>query len=368
MDLAYDHIQEEALSPDQTAAAAKKASTSSASSEQEKQAAGNLNAELQEAYKSFSASPWGARLGGFLNTVKKQGETYYEGAKQEAGVVGGEAVKGFTDLKTTLVSRARSMSTGQQDGNTAATAPATATSQVPQIENVDPFAGDGDEITIPIAETPKAGAMRDGDPPHDSDRTSTDTTRPDSSGFISRFRSEATKRLQDIQKAEDAADEALLRFGTNISNFLKDAVTVTAGPDAEGATTTEAREGKSKVLWESKSLDGKRVQHATRFEAQLHAIHSSYDSFTKDPVSPEYESWTRDFNIEKKTEGIGKDLEEYKELRQAMEKLVPEKVEYGTFWMRYYFLRMVVDEEEKRRREMLKGIDSTLWNRTTCHG
>jgi hypothetical protein len=39
-----------------------------------------------------------------------------------------------------------------------------------------------------------------------------------------------------------------------------------------------------------------------------------------------------------------------------MEKLVPEQVEYAEFWVRYYFLRLVVETEEKKRKELLKGI------------
>jgi hypothetical protein len=48
-------------------------------------------------------------------------------------------------------------------------------------------------------------------------------------------------------------------------------------------------------------------------------------------------------------------LEKHEELRNAMEKVVPEKVDYKTFWCRYYFLRHVIESEEQRRREMLKG-------------
>lgn len=59
--------------------------------------------------------------------------------------------------------------------------------------------------------------------------------------------------------------------------------------------------------------------------------------------------------MEKKTEAIAKDLEKHEELRSAMEKCVPEKVEYKVFWCRYYFLRHVIESEEQRRREMLKG-------------
>jgi len=173
--------------------------------------------------------------------------------------------------------------------------------------------------------------------------------------MLSRFRSEAAKRLKDIERAEDAADEALLKFGSNIRNFLRDAVTI--APPTSPSTSSG---GPSKVLFESKDSDGKRVIHTTRFDAQLHVIHSSLDSFLKDPVSPQWEAWGKDFNVEKKTDAIAKDLEAHDELRKAMEKLVPEKVAYPDFWKRYYFLRHVIETEEQRRREMLKGKNTFL--------
>jgi hypothetical protein len=165
-----------------------------------------------------------------------------------------------------------------------------------------------------------------------------------------RLRSEATKRFKDIEKAEDAADEALLKFGTNIRNFLADAVSI--APPASGSED----EKNGTVLFESKDSTGKKVVHATRFDAQLHVIHSTLDSFLKVPVSPEWEVWRKDFDVDKKTDAIAKDLDEHAELRTAMEKCVPEKVEYATFWERYYFLRHVIESEEQRRREMLKGM------------
>jgi len=304
MDVAYDHIQEEVLAPDE--AAEKEAS---------KNGHDNLNTEFQEAYKSFSSSPWGARLGDFFGNVKKQGENYYEGARQEASAASGEALKGFTELKSTIINRTRSLSLNQS--------PET------------------------IRSSP--GAPSEGPQDQTAKERSDSEALRESEGIISRFRTEAAKRLKDIEKAEDAADEALLKFGTNIRNFLRDAVTI--------APPTEEKDdnGNNKILFESKDSEGKRVIHTTRFDAQLHAIHSSLDSFTKDPMSPEYEKWKEDFSVEKMTEEISRDLDKYEELRRVMEKLVPEKVEYGEFWMRYYFLRMVVETEEQRRRDLLKG-------------
>ena len=309
MDVAYDHIQEEVLSPDEIA---------SKKSQDPNQKPGNLNTEFQEAYKSFSSSPWGARLGGFFSDVRKHGETYYEEARQEATAASGEALKGFTDLRSTLVSRARSMSTSQDP----APLP-TAANQTSDIE-----------------------AEKEG---KDKERSESEALR-ESEGVISRFRAEAAKRLKDLEKAEEAADAAIFKFGANIGNFLRDAVTI--APPSEETN----KDGSRKVLFESKDQDGKRVIHSTRFDAQLHAIHSSLESFTSDPASAEYAKWKDDFDVEKKTDAIAQDLEKYEELRRTMEKLVPEKVEYKEFWTRYYFLRMVVETEEQRRREMLKGM------------
>ena len=171
----------------------------------------------------------------------------------------------------------------------------------------------------------------------------------ESEGVLAKLRTEAEKRLKEIQKAEDAADEALLKFGTNIRNFLKDAVSI-APPSGEAGAQG------STVLFESKDASGKRVIHTTRFDAQLHVIHSSLDSFTKDPASDEYEPWTKTFNVESKTDDISKDLETFGELRTSMEKLVPDQVTYENFWKRYYFLRHSIEIAEARRRDLLKGI------------
>lgn len=174
--------------------------------------------------------------------------------------------------------------------------------------------------------------------------------------LLSHFRSDASKLAEDAQKAaelrlkqvraaEDAADEVLLKFGSNVKNFLRDAITITA----------PTGNGKNEILFESRDAEGRRVVHATRFEAQLHVIHTTVASFAQDPASDAYAQWKADFDVEKKTADIALDLKKHEELRRAMEKLVPEQVEYAQFWARYYFLRHVVETEEQRRRELLKS-------------
>lgn len=62
MDLAYDHIQEEAFRRD----------TPKPGQQSSEQPPSSLNTEIQDAYKAFSASPWGAKIGGFFGTMVKQ--------------------------------------------------------------------------------------------------------------------------------------------------------------------------------------------------------------------------------------------------------------------------------------------------------
>ncbi|KAI9756218.1 MAG: translation termination factor GTPase eRF3 [Chaenotheca gracillima] len=307
MDIAYDRIQEEALSPEEIAGKERDNSNKEGEGSEESQ---NLNTELAQAYKAFSSSPWGARFGAFVGNVKKQGETYYEGARQEYTQASSQASKGLTEI----INRTRSISLSQADQASAAEGASTEKDDKTSIEK----------------------AVQEGD----------------TEGVLARFRSEAFKRLKDIERAEDAADEALSNFFThNVRDFLRDAVTIVA----PGSDDAEDAAGKGRVLFESKDQEGKRVIHSTRFDATLHVIHSSLDSFTKEPASDKYESWAKEFSVDSKTEGIAHDLDKYKELRSAMETLVPDKVSYEDFWTRYYFLRHVVETEEQRRKELLKG-------------
>ncbi|KAH7381324.1 hypothetical protein DE146DRAFT_282772 [Phaeosphaeria sp. MPI-PUGE-AT-0046c] len=311
MDSAYDHIQEESYPQDPTKQRAGGTST-------HQETTNNFNAEIQDAYKAISSSPWAARLGGFLGTVKKQGEQYYDTASKQYA----ETSKNATAGVSTLIGHARNLS-------------------VQAAESATPQDASADKQASASNEDPDAHPDRPESLPADIAR--------EAASVLSRFRSEAAKRLKDIEKAEDAADEALLKFGTNIRNFLADAVSIAPPPSG----SEDERNGT--VLFESKDSTGKKVVHATRFDAQLHVIHSSLDSFLKDPASAEWEKWRTGFHAENKTDAIAKDLEKHAELRSAMEKCVPEKVDYATFWERYYFLRHVIESEEQRRRDMLKA-------------
>lgn len=314
MDIAYDHIQESTFPEEHS---------DSPSGENKPAPQSSLNDDLQDAYRAFSSSPWGARIGGFFGSVVKQGESVYREAQQELSAVGQDATRGFSGLRQSIISHTRSLSL-----NTSAPAAPSSSDQAGE-------AGDNAEKT-----------------PTATKDLSAEEALKESETVLSRLRGEAAKRLKDLQKAEDAADEALLRFGSNLRDFFRDAISI-APPSGDGADN----QGNT-VLFESKDAQGKRVIHTSRFDAQLHVIHTSPESFTKDGTGAEFEAWTKTFDIDKKTTDISGDLEKYPELRRTMEKLVPDQVPYADFWMRYYFLRHGIETAEARRRDLLKAASA----------
>jgi len=341
MDIAYDHIQEEALSP---FSPDRKATTTVAESVEpptnSDTTATNIDTELRTAVKSFQSSQWGSTLGGWFNTARKQGEDFYIGLQQEAAEAQEEAKKSLMSLREQVVNRTRSLSLefageGDDSGATPAASAQDPEQRVAAPDNASNAAAAAE------AEAYQGDTSLDG-------LSSSDIVR-EAGTLVASLRLTAASKLKDLQRAEDAADEALLKFGANVRNFLKDAVTISAPDDA---TLGAERE----VLFETQEAGtGKKVVHASRLEALLHAIHTNLSSFTQDPTGDHWNTWTNTFNIDSKTADIASDLKKHADLRRAMEKLVPESVDYRTFWMRYYFLRQAVEDDERRRKEVLKG-------------
>lgn len=314
MDVAYDAVQEESYptpSPTDDNNTTTETTTNHAPTHTRRP---TLNQEISTAYKALSDSTWGSTVTSWWGTVKKQGESYYSAAQKELSSASqSSASRGVSDL----VSNTGTLSLDQPDSS-------------------------------PSTPTPTDPTTTDRKPHPDAPESLSKDIVKEAETLLTTFRSLASSRLKQVQAAEDAADEALIKFGSNIRTYLKDAVTVTAPPDsAEGSVND--------VLFESRDQDGRRVVHATRFDAQLHVIHANTDSFTADPPSDAFATWKGAFNIDHQTTAIAHDLDKYPELRRSMEALVPERVEYQDFWRRYYFLRHVLEAQEQKRRELLRA-------------
>ncbi|KAI0386418.1 BSD-domain-containing protein [Hypomontagnella monticulosa] len=309
MDLAYDHIAEESYPKDNNN---NNGSSSQDAESSRKKPEHTLNEDLQEAYLAVTQTKWGKWFGANVENVIKQGGSVYREAQQEVTSLGADASRGLANL------RARALSL---------------TTSAPVTEQSSDKEKDSET-------TPTTARAAD-----------SESAAKESETVISRLKAEAAKRLKDIQRAEDAADEALLKFGGNIRDFFRDAVIVKPASEGDGSKGTDRR-------FESKDESGKRVIHASRYDAQLHVIHTTEKSFTEDPATAEYAIWAKKFDADSKTESISADLAKYPELRANMEKLVPDRVPYADFWKRYYFLRHSIETAEARRRDLLKAASA----------
>ena len=380
MDLAYDHIVQDSFPRDEEG---RDHSNDAVVSSQ-----ATLNSDIQAAYSAISAtaSPWASRIGGFFGNVVKQvrlcfffllfflfccvflfcrsspclqpcqqGESVYREAQQEVTALSQDATKGLSGLRNTIVSHTRNLSMGTVGPSTTANPHGSApsnTSDTTATTSAATAAKDGE----------KTPTKAEGSSSSSAAAAASTSAGDDEDTVLARIKEEAAKRLRDLQRAEDAADEALIKFGTGLRDFLRDAITIappsaTATAGAPGSSAAAASgAGGSTVLFESKDAQGKRVIHTSRFDAQLHVIHTSPDSFAKDPASSdEFVAWSGSFDIDQKTADIASDLNKYPELRTTMEKLVPATVPYADFWKRYYFLRHGIETAEARRRDLLKG-------------
>lgn len=156
-----------------------------------------------------------------LLTAVAQGESYYETGRREATARAEQASKGFSVVRSEIVNRTRSLSLTQ----------GVALPSAPPPGLVDGQTG----------ETSRDGAVA-GEKAQEEE------------GLLSKLKKGAAQRMSEIEAAEARADEYLLRFGTNIGNFLKEAVTIRPPEGSVEGLNGERRE----VVFEQKGEEGKR--------------------------------------------------------------------------------------------------------------
>lgn len=139
------------------------------------------------------------------------------------------------------------------------------------------------------------------------------------------------------------------KYAADIGRFIKEAVVI---EDAED----DARGG---VLFDQSSARRQQV-FLNRMERQLSELQNDVAriaAFTPPaedaPDGKAYAEFVSDFSADDNTAEIAEQLERYPELRKTMEELVPEKLEYKEFWLRYYWLVAKLKIEEERRKRLM---------------
>ncbi|KAK9376027.1 uncharacterized protein V1513DRAFT_440437 [Lipomyces chichibuensis] len=313
MDTAYDAIQQEAL-PDKDFV---ERQPEGSGSEPE---APSLSEEFNEAVQTFHDSAWGTKIGGLWQTVKKQGEVAFDITKKDISVASEMATKELATLSEQLRT-----STIANQVATQASALVTSASERLSFDGGEGSRSRSAQIANSVKIAPKS-----------------------TSKMFSVLRQKAQARIEELDTAE--ISKYLNQVGKDVSDFLKDAVTIDPGEDeyTEGTKTPISKD----VLFDVPE-DIKRQIYTTRLDAQLHALHTSVEPFLADSDDVAYEEFAKGFSVDSQTATIAGDLEHYPELRKLMEKVVPEKITYEEFWKRYYFLREQINQEELRRKQLL---------------
>ncbi|CAO3578818.1 unnamed protein product [Absidia cylindrospora] len=107
---------------------------------------------------------------------------------------------------------------------------------------------------------------------------------------------------------------------------------------------------------------------ASRTEAMIAKLQTDRDAFLTDPKATlmanhdekqiqVLETFNTGFNIEEYTPEISRLLEGSPDLRRTMEDLVPQQVDYTTFWRRYFYHAWSIEQEEQRRQMIFKGVE-----------
>ncbi|AOW06659.1 hypothetical protein B0I72DRAFT_137864 [Yarrowia lipolytica] len=148
---------------------------------------------------------------------------------------------------------------------------------------------------------------------------------------------------KDLEKVEDAGAAYFSKIGSNFQALMRETIRVEEGDSGDSTTDT--------LLFNAPEEVRQQV-FSTRFDAQLHSLHTSDEVFLQ-PVDTGYESFKKDFDINSQTDQIAADLEAHPALRTLMEKLVPESIDYNSFWTRYYYMYQGIVAGEEQRKKVL---------------
>jgi BSD domain len=86
----------------------------------------------------------------------------------------------------------------------------------------------------------------------------------------------------------------------------------------------------------------------------LHDLHTNPDLLHNNPQEPSFVPWQSTFSAEQYTDEIAALLNRYPELRSQMDTLVPEKVSYQEFWMRYLYHKSNIEADEAKRKQLFQ--------------
>ncbi|KAI8094863.1 uncharacterized protein B0P05DRAFT_523726 [Gilbertella persicaria] len=151
-----------------------------------------------------------------------------------------------------------------------------------------------------------------------------------------------TQLKEGLTNGTRSAEQYLQKFGTDVITALKQTVTVLEPEQPEQAES---------------STPAARV-YATRKDALIAKMQNNPDTYLKEPDTKDtkvLETFNASFDIKEYTDEIAQLLEEYPNLRDMMDKLVPVQVSYPLFWQRYFYHAWKIEQDEQKRQIIVQS-------------
>ncbi|KAL1914796.1 uncharacterized protein VTP21DRAFT_7888 [Calcarisporiella thermophila] len=279
-------------------------------------------------FQSWSSSSWGNTFGKLVENVKKQGETLVDVTKRDLT----EFVSTVrTDATNTVdaVSHHLSQLTIPSSPTRSTDAPSESTS------------GPGESSSAPESPTSSKrwslSILREAPAQVEKyiKEANVEKYLKEAEAYSERLLKEAPQRLRSGQRA---AEQMVQRLGSELGGLLNTAVTITAPVEERRRAVAQAK----KIIVDRK-------------EAQLAKIRTDASTYTTEPENDAfYRTFVAGFSAQEYTEEISRLLEEHPEVREMMEKLVPEVIKYEDFWKHYFWRVWQVEQEDERRKKLVK--------------
>ncbi|KAI7857688.1 hypothetical protein BDC45DRAFT_603252 [Circinella umbellata] len=155
------------------------------------------------------------------------------------------------------------------------------------------------------------------------------------------------KLRQEMDQGTRYAEQYLQTFGSEVMDTVNKALDMI---DSDDDDDDQQREPEGR---QSTSSNRTNRIFATRKERLLAEMRTDPNTFlTQLP-----DTNTNQFDVEKKTDEIAQILDEFPDLREMMDNLVPIKVTYVLFWQRYFYHAEKIEKEDEKRQLIAEGAD-----------
>lgn len=170
---------------------------------------------------------------------------------------------------------------------------------------------------------------------------------------LKNLQTHANSALDTLDAKLEVVEKQAGKYMNQFTSFFSNIVSV--GPSTEENKVPEEKE----VLFTT-SLTDHNNYGSSRYDNELFKLHTTPSLYLTEEQEDEKE--TSEFDVDSLTGEISDLLKKYPALEKLMNSLVPVKIPYNTFWLRYFKQDKELKNAELKRKELLEKNSKTKDN------